>query len=499
MPPGTVVGRYVILHVLGQGGAGLVYAAYDGELDRKLALKFLRVRGDDAAATEAARRLKREAQAMAKLSHPNVVSIHDVGHAVTHGSSDMFLVMDLVAGGTLRQWLAGSHSWKERLTLLCKAGDGLAAAHAAGIVHRDFKPANVLVDGDEPRVTDFGVAAAEHGVTSSPASPAAPLGTSIVPISIPPPAVRDTLRHSDGLVGTIGYLAPEQALLEPVDARSDQFAFCVTLHQALYGVLPFPTDDLLTYVDAVREARVRSAPSSSVPRAVHAAIMRGLSARPADRFASMEVLLTELRRDRDRDVRLRAGGVATLAIVGVLVFFTARAAHVRPPLCAAPDDELGGTWTPTLRNRIADVFARTSTFDGKAFGPLASQIDRYAHGIAEMRTQSCVATRVRGEQPDTVMTLRTQCLDGRARELAALVRMLAEGDGHLVDGAVESLSKLSSVDDCADIASLTAPIPPPTSDVATAVAKVREELSEIHALSSAGRFAVASARAADAV
>jgi tetratricopeptide (TPR) repeat protein len=486
LPQGTVVGRYVILQLLGHGAAGLVYAAYDGELDRKLALKFLRFRGDAEAVREASHRLKREAQSMARLSHPNVVSIHDVGRVSGH----MFLVMDYVPGGTLKQWLATPRPWRQRLELLCKAGDGLAAAHAAGVVHRDFKPANVLIDRDQPRVTDFGVAAADQ---------AAPPVDGAPPVDAPQALPAGDDLQTNGVLGTVGYLAPEQAFLSRVDARSDQFSFCVTLYEALHGVLPFPARSLPEYIDAVDRGEIAPpAPGNGerVPRSVHAAIVRGLSVDPEHRFPTMEALLAELRRDRAQEIRRwTVWGALALCAVSLGIAVRSRGAAARAPLCPAPDEQLGGAWTPALRTRIGQVFTAAAPFGGKTYEPVAEGIDRYASAVARMRTEACEAARVHASQSESVMSLRLECLDERASELRAFVQLLPAADEKVVTGAAESLSKLSSIAECGDVPALTAPIRPPTPAIASQVQATRTELAEVRALGSIGHFAEAVSRA----
>jgi eukaryotic-like serine/threonine-protein kinase len=268
---GDVLGRYFILDRLGSGGMGIVYAAYDPELDRKVAIKLLR---PGRAGAEAGARLLREAQAMARLSHPNVLAVHDVG---TFGDQ-VFVAMELVDGADLRQWLAASpRSEREVLDVFLKAGRGLAAAHAAGLVHLDFKPANVLVGRDgRVRVADFGLAQAEGGEES-------------------------------GGAGTRGYMAPEQLTSQPVDARTDQFSFCVSLYEALYGARPFAPDSF-----EVED----SPPGSRVPIRLRRLLLRGLAPDPAGRFASMDDLLAALEND-PRPVRRRwAMTLALTAVVG---------------------------------------------------------------------------------------------------------------------------------------------------------------------------------------
>jgi eukaryotic-like serine/threonine-protein kinase len=289
--PAGSIGRYRVLGTIGRGGMGVVLRAHDPQLRREIAIKLVRPRRpDDAIAIEQQARLLREARAMAALSHPNVVPVFDVGE---HGDG-LFIAMQYVAGANMRAWLAAERpSWRRVLGVFRAAGRGLAAAHAAGMVHRDFKPANVLVGDDgRVRVVDFGLARTlEHGDTGE-------LGE------------QDWSGAHDGLgsvtqagvlVGTPLYMAPEQFAGAAADARADQFAFCVSFFEALYGVPPFEGADLRSQLAAKRAGRVAArAPGDGVPdpvpAALHAAILRGLAADPAARFAAMPELLRELRR-----------------------------------------------------------------------------------------------------------------------------------------------------------------------------------------------------------
>ena len=229
---GGQIGRYLVLNVLGRGGMGVVFEAYDPVLDRRIAVKRLRDRaasGDASAAPSDGRvRLRREAQALARLAHPNVIAVHDVSE---HAGA-MYIAMELVRGGTLRRWQAG-RPWREVIGAYLAAGRGLAAAHAAGLVHRDFKPDNVLVGDDgRVRVTDFGLArlAREPVERAAPASATGALDASLT---------------ADGAVlGTPLYMAPEQIDGGEVDARSDQYAWCLAVWEAIYGEQPFVTGHL---------------------------------------------------------------------------------------------------------------------------------------------------------------------------------------------------------------------------------------------------------------
>jgi len=290
--PGTHVGRYVVAELIGAGGMGVVYRCDDPELNRRVAVKLLR-RDLRAAIGEA--RLLREAQAMARISHGNVIAVHDVG---TH-EQQVFVAMELVEGESLRTWLkAAPRSVGEIVQVFAAAGRGLAAAHAAGLIHRDFKPDNVLVGTDgRVRVTDFGLARVDEEVRSE------------TPSREQQVAVDDPLTVSGAVIGTPAYMAPEQHGGGHVDARSDQFAFCVALYEALYGERPFAGKTYLELAAEVKAGRVRPPPAArrgAVPATLRAIVLRGLSVRPGDRFATMDDLLEALGRDRTRVPRTLA-------------------------------------------------------------------------------------------------------------------------------------------------------------------------------------------------
>jgi predicted Ser/Thr protein kinase len=285
--PPLAVGRYRILACIGQGGMGIVYAARDERLGRTVALKLLRpeltraldgLRGSD---------LAREAQALAKLSHPNVVAVFDVGEH----EGQVFVAMEYVEGESLRRWLETPRDLAAILDVYLAAGEGLAAAHRAGLVHRDFKPDNVLVATDgRPRILDFGLARSPgnnlaDGQPPSFAADAEATATSVSRYGV--------------LLGTPAYMAPEQHLGERADARSDQFGFCVALYQAVYGQLPFASADLRALSLAIVTGRVTPPPASpAVPERLRGLILRGLAVQPEARFPAMDALLTELRQLR---------------------------------------------------------------------------------------------------------------------------------------------------------------------------------------------------------
>ncbi len=316
LPPS--IGRFAIEARLGAGGMGTVLLATDPLLERKVALKVLH-REDRA---QARLRFLREAQAMARVAHENIIVVHEVG--TDH--DQVFIAMELVTGGTLRQWQAG-RAWRDVVGAYVQAGRGLQAAHAAGLVHRDFKPDNVLVGRDgKVRVTDFGlVAAVDDTAGASRLDHTAALGVS--------------LTQTGSVLGTPRYMAPEQHLGEPVDARADQFAFCVALYEALYGQPPFAGDTYAALTEQVLAGAVRPPqPDVSVPASVYEVIARGLERDRGDRFPSMTELLATLEtaratpptraaaRPRWRTLMILAAAAA-LVVVVVLVSVLAVAAR----------------------------------------------------------------------------------------------------------------------------------------------------------------------------
>ena len=306
--PGDTIGRFQVQALLGRGGMSVVVSALDPRLDRQVAIKLVGPSGHATDQNEFRARLVREARAMAQLRHPNVVAVYEVGEHRGH----VFLAMELLPGGTLgaeirRQRADGAVDWRRVVALFSGAARGLIAAHDAGMVHRDFKPDNVLLDrdgrvavGDFGLVGDFGSRSADEGG----------LGAEL-------PIAEPLTRHSI-VVGTPAYMAPEQQLGQPVDARADQFAFCAALYEALHGQLPFAGHTRAEYLDSVRAGALRSQPADSrVPGWLDEVLARGLALRPADRWPSMQALLAELGGDPASERQTghveRAVGMGTVA------------------------------------------------------------------------------------------------------------------------------------------------------------------------------------------
>ncbi len=308
------VGRYSILCRIGEGGMSVVYRAYDPELDRQVAVKLLRP--DDPDDHEGSARLVREARAMAKISHPNVAHVYDAGIA----SGVVYVAMELIEGPSLERWTAEMiRPWTEIVRMYLQAGRGLAAAHAAGLVHRDFKPDNVMVGLDgRPRVLDFGLArpapldpddellidddellvadnefTALSGEGEDRLEPAARRSSGSLEVG------RFDLQYDvtrSGLIsGTPAYMAPEQHRGEPGGAAADQFAFCVALWEALYRCRPFVGRNYVELSEAILTGRI-----SPVPRGTHVPVWlqrlleRGLASEPRDRHPSVQSLLASI-------------------------------------------------------------------------------------------------------------------------------------------------------------------------------------------------------------
>ena len=311
--PALQIGRYRVLDRLGSGGMGVVYAAYDPELDRTVAIKLIYGDSDARRLHRSQELLRREAQALAKLAHPNIVAIHDVGvHA-----GQVFVAMEFVVGRTMRQWWEQHDpDWQEVLAAMVQAGRGIIAAHAAGLVHRDIKPDNLLIGDDgRVRVADFGIA--RH----------APSAATITPH--PSAGGRDlaTIGERGSMIGTPAYMPPEQHDGGEVGPHSDQFSFCVTLWEGLHGQRPF-VGESAKLADIIR-AGVPTRPDGApeLPAWLAQAVRRGLSPRFQDRWPSMQALLDVLALDFDARRTRRNWRIlytALAAVVGVALVLGGR-------------------------------------------------------------------------------------------------------------------------------------------------------------------------------
>jgi tetratricopeptide (TPR) repeat protein len=485
---GSAVHRYTILERVGEGGMGIVYAAYDPSLDRRVALKFLRPRSDDRQGVRE-KRLLREAQAMARLSHPNVAVVYEVGTFEHH----LFLAMEFVDGDDLRAWAAGPRSFSEILTVFLAAGRGLAAAHAAHIVHRDFKPENVLLDRHgRPRVTDFGLSRASHEADED--APDPPAEVHSTPLSAPS-LLSSPLTRTGGRLGTPSYMAPEQHLGAAADERSDQFSFCVALYEALYRMHPFGQDPADRPGNLIA-GRISPAPAqSAVPRWCRQALLRGLAPAPADRFPELEALLAALAPHPTRRRRLAVtAGALALLLAGAAVpsLLAGEPAASSGPRCNLGAQRLSGVWDGLERQRLREAFRRSGARGADVtWSSFSAILDGRATAWAAMHDEACAATHVRGVQSPAVLDLRMECLERKRQEMKSLVEVYAGAlEASSLDRAVGAADKLSSVAACADVANLRAVTPLPDDPaVRRKVESIRGRLAHSRALYEAGRYA----------
>jgi eukaryotic-like serine/threonine-protein kinase len=442
MPYGGTIGRYLVLSLLGQGGMGIVYEAYDPVLDRRIAVKRLReATGEDASAGRA--RMHREAQALARLSHPNVITVHDVSEY----EGAMYIAMELVQGTTMRDWQAG-RGWREIISGYAAAGRGLAAAHAAGLIHRDFKPDNVLVGTDgRVRVTDFGLARLARDAPAQ-----------LVHAS--PSQLSGNLTAAGTVVGTPSYMAPEQIDGEAVDERSDQCGWCIALWEAIYGAQPFVGGNLALRSAAMKSDIPRPPASTRVPRAVARILLRGLRAAPAKRWPSMDALLGELDRAMSSRRIAIAGAAVVAACLVVAVFAVGRRSGEVQRGCAAAGAPAGELWSAAVEHDLARGFAATGApFAADAVVALGRTIAGWQDRWQRAAVESCEATRVHGTQSAATLDLRTACLMRTRDQLRTTIAAL----GHTDRKGVESTASLAlpDLDACNDVAALAGAAPPP--------------------------------------
>ncbi len=475
----VAIDRYLIQRGIGAGGMGEVFVAWDPELARKVAIKLVHraAGGSDA---DANARLLREARALAQLDHPSIVPIHDVG---TLGDR-IWLAMEYIDGETLRQWLRTPRRRDAILAVLVRAGRGLAAAHARGILHRDFKPDNVMVapaKSDPPthvRVTDFGLARWIDG--GEPTSAVLHLGDSRI----------DLATRTNAVLGTIGYIAPELLSGGRPSEASDQFAFCVTAFEALSGGRPFGGKTPQEVAVNTLEGRTSIERKDELPRWIRSVLERGLALAPSSRHASMDALLDEL--DRDPVVKRRRmfawGGAAALA--GAVV---ASAWLTRGPTCTRDESRLAGVWDDDAKRSIASAFAATNApYAEGAWTSVEPMLDAYAAAWLDARVDACRATHVLGEQSADLLDLRVACLDVRMRGLAELTAVLRDSDADIVRNAVKAAGELQRIHPCADVTALRSTMPPVDDPaLAAEVADVQTELARARANSTTGRYAVA--------
>jgi tetratricopeptide (TPR) repeat protein/predicted Ser/Thr protein kinase len=479
---GSTVGRYVLQDPIGLGGAGIVFSAYDPTLDRKVALKFLRAGADGAATASAG--LGGEAKALARLSHPNIVQVYEIDAF----EDRIFVAMEFVEGVTLRRWQREEpRSWRETVRTYLQAGEGLAAAHHVGLVHRDFKPDNVLVSTkNRVIVLDFGLATVLAGLQAADAS------------HVPQVRADGT---SDATSGTPRYMAPEQHEGLEVDARVDQYSFCLSLYEALYDDYPFkdesiaksnPDAELRALVLRKKERAIRKPGAKrQVPGWIRPILVRGLSPSPSDRYPGLEPLLADLRRGLHAGQGRRIAAAGVVVALGLAFVGFNRMHEQRAAICRGAPAKLVGVWDDAKREEIRSAFASTGVpYAGDAFHTVGRALDGYAEAWSNMNRDACEATVLRGEQSQELMDLRMECLGQRRQALAARVEIFRKADSLVVEKAPLAANSLPALDLCANASALRSVVrEPEDAEQRRLIAALRSQSERARALTESGKVA----------
>jgi len=464
---GARFGRYTILELAGQGGMGAVYSAYDAVLDRRVALKLLA----SAVGEEPRRRLLREAQAIARLSHPNIVTVYDAGMIGT----EVFIAMEYLTGANLRSWSRdpeAGRGWRDVVERFIEAGRGLDAAHAAGIIHRDFKPSNVLIDEHgRARVLDFGIATADPEPTEAPPGGAmlqsndgyltestdgwseqTPTGSDV-----------DSLTRTGAVIGTPVYMTLDRLRGHTASRRDDVYAFFVSLYECLAGQKPYRASTLKKLRGKLRAGRPPEIADTSIPRWLRSLVREGLASNGDGGFDSMAPVLAELTRRsnpwrRRRSIAAAAAlGMLALGAGGAFVLGEPNAAGPAP--CSDAEARVATVWSPERGTRVAAQFAGTGlSYAAETAARVADTLDAYRDQWAQSHTAVCLASQ-RGLQSPTLLDLRMHCLDRARSRLDATARVLEEASAETVARSPRLAAALPRVADCESLTERGRPLP----------------------------------------
>lgn len=466
------IGRYRVESHIGSGGMGEVYLAIDEELGRRVAVKRVLARGGE----REQERLRREAQALAALRSEQVVSVYEIGEH----EGQLFVAMEYVEGETLADYLREPRSWEELLTRFLAAGRGLAAAHEAGLVHRDFKPENVLLGArGEVRVADFGlVLGADDDL---------PFERDEAPARAPFVSSA-RLSHTGAVLGTVRYMPFEQLRGAQVDARSDQFSFCVALYEALWGQPPFAIDSAWSRYEALELGVPTPPPRAHVPPGLWRVIRRGLALDPDRRWPTMNALLAALEaipRRRQRRRWIAAAAMAGLVALGAWLLRPA------PDPCGELERELAGTWDETARAQLS------AKLPGERGEELRTALDAWAEPWMAERTQLCQAQQTQS-LPLRDQQAQEDCLTRQRMRVAGLVELFAEAEPAELSRALAAVHQLPAPASCASELALLG-VEPPNTSIAPEVARLRGELDRNQSWRELGRVERALARAHELV
>lgn len=425
--PKARIGRFELVRLLGQGGMGSVFEARDPSLQRTVAIKVLKTGVGSSGRRR--RMLAAEARALARLAHDNVVRIYEIGEH----EEGLFVVMELVVGTDLRGWLhTTARTRAEILACHIRAGRGLAAAHRVGLVHRDFKPGNVLVGDDGTvRVADFGLASSvDDGEDED--------EITVISGDVPDPS----RASSSGPMGTPGYMAPEQIALAPPDAYADQFSFCVTLYEALTGVLPFKPAHLIE-MSAGDASPAPVAGWSGMPRWLSRILRRGLSSHPSARWPSLDALVEALVEAPKRRRRLALAAVVVVAVATGWALFQ----RLTRPSCDATS-ELAEVWTTQRGDELAAGAPHSPSFAAPALELARTQLDDYGSRWRDAYAASCEATWIAGTRTPQSLETSIACLDAARRDMATAIEILDDGRAETIARAGDVLARLPDPKSC---------------------------------------------------
>ncbi|MBL4688580.1 MAG: serine/threonine protein kinase, partial [Nannocystaceae bacterium] len=427
---GTSVGRYIVLREVGRGAMGAVFVAIDPKLDRRVALKLLL---DDTHCPTATARMIREAQSLASLNHPNVVTVYDAGEHDEH----VFIAMEFVEGKTLRQWQGRElRPWRDVLAAYQQAAMGLAAAHAHGVTHRDFKPDNAMIDAEgRVRVMDFGLARRGEAEGDSDATTSGEREPS-------------ALTQTGSIMGTPAYMSPEQFRNGEVGPASDQFSLCVALYEALVGERPFQAETLADLTAAVTRGEVHD-----IPRGVRApgwllqVVRKGLSVAPEDRHASMDALLAAF--GRGLGTRRRWALLAGVTALGALSVTGALRPGVADP-CREAAEEIRGRWTTDRIDALQAAFENTGHADASdSWMRVERRVDGFIDDWVQESDHLCGAWR--DTLTPALLGVRQRCLTVQQGHLDALLQAFTDPTAETVAFASAAAAGLPGPAECAQL------------------------------------------------
>lgn len=457
---GTRVGRYIVIGAIPPVGIGDAYAAFDPQLDGKVILKLIGVSSIEETDAQVQALLESLEESL-KIDHPSVAKVYEVGSF----GDGVFVAMEFLEGINLRQWMEARDEpfpWTEVLRVFREAGRGLAAAHRYGVVHADFKPDNVfIVQRGRVCILDFGLTRLDPSGEFHD-----PLDRSALADDIA--AIVDTGTLPDDALSVQGaphYQAPEVLLGFSATAKSDQFAFCTSFYEVLFGERPYLADDPTALFVAQSRQSVRSVPSGSkVPEWLREVLLRGLRARPAERWSSMETLLATL--DRDPSARRRRWATGAVVVGGLLLAAAGIGAlALREARQCEPDESLlSGTWDSEVRSSLQRPFsASDKPYGARTWSTVQTRLDEWANEWLELRSVACTMTRIREEASRQLLEQRYACLDARLGEIDAFVSLYRDATPEMLDHAGAALYKIQLPRSCIAAPSLKTTALPPES------------------------------------